>query len=526
MNLLNNLRIGARLGVGFALVSIGMLLMAAFAGWQLRLVEDNLERLADTDQAQVALASAIVESTQLRAVSARNLVLLQSADAQAAELQQVLAASGRLADAFKKLQQQLQADPLASTATQQAFAGLQALEQRYGVIASEVVRLAMAGDRAAAGNKITQDCMPILVQVTAQGAALQQALSTQVHTRVAQSKAGFAASLWWLLGVGVGLTLACVVLGLTLTRSIVQPLREAVDLASAAADGDLSRQVLTSRQDECGQLLRALERMRQGLTSLVGQVRRNSDNIATGAQQIAAGNSDLSVRTESQASSLEQTAAAMEEISGTVQNTAAHASQASRLAEDSRSVAGRAGDNVQAMVATMGQIHQASRRVSDIIATIDGIAFQTNILALNAAVEAARAGEQGRGFAVVAGEVRSLAQRSAAAAREIKALIEANVAQVDQGLNQASAAGQTMAEVVEQAQKVSALVSAIGAATAEQTSGIGQVGQAVTELDRGTQQNAALVEEAAAASESLKQQAAQLVQAVSAFRLQDAALSA
>jgi methyl-accepting chemotaxis protein len=270
---------------------------------------------------------------------------------------------------------------------------------------------------------------------------------------------------------------------------------------------------------ETAQLLTALKRMNDSLVSVVGTVRSSSDSIATGSSQISIGNQDLSQRTEEQASNLQQTAASMEELSATVRTNADTTRQAAQLADTASGAAAQGGVAVGQVVTTMAEITKASRKINDIIGVIDGIAFQTNILALNAAVEAARAGEQGRGFAVVATEVRTLAQRSAVAAKEIKALIQTSVEQVEIGSRQASDAGHTMDDIVAQVKRVTQLIGEISTATHEQTEGIGQVSDAVTQLDQVTQQNAALVEEAAAAAESLNAQAGQLVASVAVFHL-------
>jgi methyl-accepting chemotaxis protein len=307
--------------------------------------------------------------------------------------------------------------------------------------------------------------------------------------------------------------------GVILTRSIVRPIGQAVRVAQAVASGDLSTQFGNTSRDETGQLLAALKAMNEGLVNIVSTVRASSESIATGSAQIATGNADLSQRTEEQASNLQQTAASMEELNATVKNNADTARQASQLAQGASAVATKGGEVVGQVVATMEGITQSSKKIVDIISVIDGIAFQTNILALNAAVEAARAGEQGRGFAVVASEVRSLAQRSAVAAREIKTLIGDSVDRVEAGTRLVADAGTTMDDIVGQVRKVADLIAEISSATVEQTTGIGQVSDAVVQLDQVTQQNAALVEESAAAAESLKQQAQRMVEAVSVFRL-------
>ncbi|MBK4735296.1 methyl-accepting chemotaxis protein [Noviherbaspirillum pedocola] len=309
------------------------------------------------------------------------------------------------------------------------------------------------------------------------------------------------------------------VLGWLLSRSVTVPLAAAVDVAQKVASGDLTTQIEVKSSDEVGALLSALHTMNSSLLKTVSEVRMSTDTIATASSEIASGNMDLSSRTEQQASSLEETASSMEELTSTVKQNAENARQANQLAQTASDVARNSGDAVARVVETMADIDTASKKIADIITTIDGIAFQTNILALNAAVEAARAGEQGRGFAVVASEVRSLAQRSAAAAKEIKDLIHSSVEKVNAGTQQAALAGSTMNEVVSSVQRVTDMMAEITAASAEQSAGIEQVNQAVTHMDQVTQQNAALVEEAAAAAASLQEQAGSLAQAVSIFRV-------
>jgi methyl-accepting chemotaxis protein len=316
-----------------------------------------------------------------------------------------------------------------------------------------------------------------------------------------------------LLGIG---------LGLWITRSITRQLGgepdEAARVAQEIAKGNLGVNVQVRSGDEAS-LMASMKDMRDSLATIVGQVRAGSDSITTGSTQIAAGNQDLSSRTEQQASSLEETASSMEQLTSTVRQSADNAQQANQLARSASEAASRGGDVVGQVVGTMDEITASSKKIADIIGVIDGIAFQTNILALNAAVEAARAGEQGRGFAVVAGEVRTLAQRSAEAAKEIKTLIGNSVDRVEVGSRQAAEAGQAMSEIVSQVVKVTDLIGEIASAAAEQSNGIGQVNQAVTQMDQVTQQNAALVEESAAAANSLSHQAQRLAEAVSVFKL-------
>jgi methyl-accepting chemotaxis protein len=327
----------------------------------------------------------------------------------------------------------------------------------------------------------------------------------------------------WLLAL-LSLTLAVVVVSLVwrMMRKVADALTDASRIAHEVAGGNLSVEVITRRNDEIGDLFRALAAMKTSLVQTVTQVRSATDNINTASAEIASGNQDLSARTEQAASNLEETAASMEQLTSTVRQSADSARQANQLAASASEIAVRGGQVVGQVVTTMDEINHSSKKISDIIGVIDGIAFQTNILALNAAVEAARAGEQGRGFAVVAGEVRNLAQRSAEAAKEIKGLIGSSVDRVETGSRLVAEAGQTMNEIVGSVQRVSDIIGEITAASGEQSDGIGQVNVAVNQLDQMTQQNAALVEESAAAAESLKDQASRLAQVVQVFRLSSA----
>jgi len=323
--------------------------------------------------------------------------------------------------------------------------------------------------------------------------------------------------------VAVVALLAAVAIGFFITRSITLPMRRAVDVAKTVAAGDLTSRIDVNSTDETGELLAALKDMNGSLTTIVGQVRSGTETLATASNEIASGNLDLSSRTEQQAGALEETASSMEELTSTVKQNAENARQANQLAMSASNVAIRGGEVVSDVVVTMNSINESANKIVDIIGVIDGIAFQTNILALNAAVEAARAGEQGRGFAVVASEVRNLAQRSAAAAKEIKTLIGDSVEKVGQGSRLVQQAGSTMDEIVASVRRVTDIMGEITAASQEQEAGIEQINQAIGEMDSVTQQNAALVEEAAAAAQSLQEQSGQLEELVSTFRLAGAA---
>jgi methyl-accepting chemotaxis protein len=349
--------------------------------------------------------------------------------------------------------------------------------------------------------------------------ALQQEQRDSIDRTAAQIQETYQASRQLMLLLS-GLTMVLLgVIAWLLTRSITRPLARAVQAARQVADGDLTAQITVTSKDEAGQLLQALCDMTGKLAQLVSGAQDSSSAIALASREIAAGNADLSNRTESQAASLEETASSMEELTSTVQQNADNAHHANRLALEASASAQRGGAVVQQVVDTMGTIRNSSRRIAEITSVIDGIAFQTNILALNAAVEAARAGEEGRGFAVVATEVRNLAQRSAAAAKEIKTLIEASCEQVDQGGKLVDAAGNAMGEIMASVQHVAGIMGEIAAASQEQSAGIAQVNNAVASMDQITQQNAALVEEAAAAAASMEQQAAGLARAMGVFKL-------
>ncbi|MBR7986864.1 Tar ligand binding domain-containing protein [Burkholderia cenocepacia] len=358
------------------------------------------------------------------------------------------------------------------------------------------------------------------------GEALRTFQFTDAQTRFNQAESVFETmrvlSIVVLLA-GIG---AAVLSWLTLSRAIGRPIADALSHFDAIAAGDLRRPIVVGRRDEMGQMLEGLARMQRGLVDTVRTVRGGSESIATAARQIAAGNTDLSSRTEEQAAALQETASSMEQLTGTVKQNADNARQASSLAANASDIANKGNTVVGQVVGTMGEINDSSAKIADIIAIIEGIAFQTNILALNAAVEAARAGEEGRGFAVVAGEVRSLAQRSSSAAKEIKALIDASVERIRTGSTLVDEAGRTMSDVIGAVQRVTDIMGEIAAASEEQSSGIDQVARAVAQMDEVTQQNAALVEEAAAAAQSLEEQAARLRETAAVFQLDDEAARA
>ena len=400
------------------------------------------------------------------------------------------------------------------------FAEIQAVRKDYVATRDAVSAAKNAGDAAGARKLLDEHYLPASIKYQD---ALQRLASLQAseidHAEAAIQAENRNARLALVVFGAASLILGGL-LSAWLVRSITRPIQRAVDAADRIAGLDLTDTIVSHSQDETGRLLKALASMQGSLRTLVTQVRTSTDSIGIASTEIADGNMDLSSRTEEAASSLQQTAASIEQMNGTVQHSAHSARTANDLAASAADVAARGGEVVAQVVATMEQINGSSRQIADIIGVIDGIAFQTNILALNAAVEAARAGEQGRGFAVVATEVRSLAQRSAAAAKEIKSLIGASVDRVEAGTRLVADAGSTMGEVVESARRVSAIIAEIMHSATEQSQGIGQVNTAVGQLDQVTQQNAALVEESAAAAESLKLQARQLSETVQRFRIE------
>ena len=509
----NNLKIGTRLGLAFAMCVAVMLALTTTAKLGLAHVRNDVEQINKDHYVKVRLATDIKDDVSVVVLSAHKLVIAQTAAERAGDLKELGAARARIGETFKKIEALLTTD-----AARQELAKLGLARQQFLRQIDELQRLAREDDavKLRAQLDLVQPVQREYLKVLADYADAQEVRMVEagVDTNLTVDRTSTMLIVAAVIGAGVAVAAAW---GATL--SITRPINQAVRVARTVAAGDLTSRIDVTRNDETGQLLEALKAMNSSLIGIVSQVRQSSDNIATGSGQIATGNLDLSQRTEEQASNLQQTAASMEQLTSTVQNNADAARQASQLANSASEVAARGGAVVGRVVGTMEQITSASKKIADIIGVIDGIAFQTNILALNAAVEAARAGEQGRGFAVVAGEVRSLAQRSAQAAKEIKQLINDSVETVEVGSKLVADAGIKMDDIVSQVGRVTDLISEISAATLQQSSGIGQVSDAVTLLDQVTQQNAALVEESAAAAESLTQQAQQLVQAVANFTL-------
>ena len=513
-----NLRVGTRLALAFGGVFVLMAAMAGYATFRMAEMNERMGHITQGNNQQIARVNVMIDSVSQRAIALRNLTLLTDPDLKKQELDDITKAHQAYVDAEKDLLALIERFD-ASEAEKALLEAIKRSEKVTVGLMAEATELGMAGKTEEAVDFLMSKVRPrqarwIVVLQTLSG--LQTKTSEEY---VAEAGVQFVKSRNLLIGFVVAALLGGLVLAWAVTVSITRPISEAVRMARQAATGDLTARTRAQRRDEVGELLTALQAMVDNLVRVVHGVRRGSENIALGTSEIATGNNDLSQRTEKQAASLQQTAASMDQLRSTIRNNADTAREASAMADSASSAAVKGGSVVGEVVQTMAEITTASKRIADIIGTIDSIAFQTNILALNAAVEAARAGEQGRGFAVVASEVRSLAQRSAAAAKEIKGLIGASSESVERGSRLVGAAGTSMEDLVGQVSRVSRLISEISLATNEQTSGIDQVGDAVTDLDRVTQQNAALVEESAAAAESLRQQAEQLVSSVKQFTL-------
>jgi len=508
----NNLKIGARLAIAFATILLITLLVAGFgvqritalqqAGEHVATVEMEQQTLVDDWASDIRINWARTEA-QLRAVDSTYIERLKK---------EIEATSSGTAGKIKRLEELLQDDD-----GKAQLAEIRLVREAYRNKRVELAKLQSMGEDI--NGMIDSQLHPMADGYLAKLDGLRKRMASQLAQGQERNAALAQTSRILLMAAAALAVVLGAFLAWTATRSITRPVQQAVDAATAIAHGDLALQIPTGAQDETGQLLRALSDMQGRLAALVADVRRNAEGVATASAEIAQGNNDLSARTEHQASALEQTAASMEELGSTVRQNADNARAANQLAVNASTVATQGGAVVAEVVDTMKGINESSRKISDIIGVIDGIAFQTNILALNAAVEAARAGEQGRGFAVVASEVRSLAQRSADAAKEIKSLIGASVERVEQGSHLVDRAGATMTEVVSAIRRVTDIVGEISAASSEQSSGVAQVGEAVTQMDQATQQNAALVEQSAAAAASLRNQAGLLVDAVAVFKL-------
>jgi methyl-accepting chemotaxis protein len=506
-----------RLLAAFGVLCVITLCQALYVWNNIRYVEDRLavtvKKLIPQSQRVSALETTIIRAS----LETRHAMLMRTPE----KRDETLAVIGKLKERADSIEKEIEAE-LSSDEGRRRFAELTAAKNLFWTAAAAIVGPIQAGDADQSLNLLVSQVIParnvFLDKISAQQEWQSKFLETT--TAAALAKGSFTQRMVPMVAAVVLLLGA--VLAVSLARSVMRKLGgepdEAVASVKAIAEGDLIRPVAVMAGDSSS-IMAALAEMRQRLTILVSGVQQGVDSVNTAAHEIASGNADLSARTEQQAANLQQTASSMTEMTSSVRSNADNARQASQMANSASEAAQKGGAVVERVVQTMGDIQASSRKIADIIGTIDGIAFQTNILALNAAVEAARAGEAGRGFAVVASEVRSLASRSADAAREIKRLIGESVDKVSAGNELVNEAGQSMDEIVAQVRRVTDLIGEISSASEEQSRGISQVGESVNLIDQGTQQNAALVEESSAAAESLKLQAEQLAQAVAAFQV-------
>jgi methyl-accepting chemotaxis protein len=520
MGYLANMNIAKRLGVGFALVLGLTLVIATAAIWRLNAIADATRAMMAVPLAKERMMADW--HTQTFGAVRRTAAIVKSSDPSLVEFFKAdgVKTAAHTTELIKKIEPLLQGD-----AERALFNRIGELRKAYTAAKEKAVKARADGDPEMAARILSQEYMPASDAYEGKLADLvkmQQDHIDAIAHDIDNANRNSARMIGVLAGLAVLFGAVCAWL---LAGAIVRPIRQAVDVAEKVAAGDLTQHIEAKGNDETGALLRALRHMNDSLVAIVSQVRSGTDTIATASAEISAGNMDLSSRTEQQAGSLGTTASTVEELTGTVRQNADNARQASQLSIAASEIATQGGAVVDQVVQTMGAINDSSKKIVDIISVIDGIAFQTNILALNAAVEAARAGEQGRGFAVVAGEVRTLAQRSAAAAKEIKQLIVDSVSKVEDGTKLVDQAGMTMSEVVDSIRKVSDIVAEIASASGEQSTGIEQVNRAIADMDSSTQHNAALVEESAAAATALSEQADKLAEVVSLFHLDTQAVS-
>ncbi|PUA97737.1 methyl-accepting chemotaxis protein [Acidovorax sp. 107] len=512
---LSHLSVGLRLGASFGAILLITALIAATGMWRIASLQSASERVATQEIEQQTLVEDWASDIRLNWVRTEAFLKAIDRDYMDKLTTDTQATAKGMEAKVKRIEALVQGDRAKGL-----LAAIATARQAYNDKLNEIRELHRGGEPNVPAL-VDKDLRPLADKYLQSLDDLRKTMAAQLAESQADTSTLAKAS-QVLLGVGTLVAVALgALMGLTVTRSIVRPLQQGQHAAESIADGDLTHPIAASGNDETGQLLQALATMQSRLATIVGNVRYSAEGVATASAEIATGNNDLSARTEQQASALEETAASMEELGSTVRQNADNARTANQLAMSASTVAQQGGDVVAEVVDTMKGINDSSRKIADIISVIDGIAFQTNILALNAAVEAARAGEQGRGFAVVAGEVRSLAQRSAEAAKEIKGLIGTSVERVERGTALVDKAGATMTEVVSAIRRVTDIMGEISAASSEQSQGVSQVGEAITQMDQATQQNAALVEQSAAAADSLKTQAGQLVDAVAVFRLSD-----
>ncbi|TDV26797.1 methyl-accepting chemotaxis protein [Paraburkholderia caballeronis] len=516
---ITRIKIGGRLAIGFGAVLVLLLALTAVGAVQVGRINKSLSTISELNGVKQRYAINFRGSVHNRAIALRDVVLEGTDSGLQAQEDLIRKLTDEYAQSARPLDQMFAAGTDVTADERADLARIKSVEARTLPLIAKVIALRQSGDLTEADRVLLGEARPAfndwLDSINAM-IDLEEKMSRDLSVEARSIASSFTTLM---LALGVFAVLLGGFIAWTISRSVVRPITRASEIAHAVASGDLTVAIDSTSRDETGALLDALKTMRDSLSSVVTGVRAGTESVTTGAAEIAAGNIDLSSRTEEQAASLEQTAASMAQLTETVKQNADNAREANKLAMNATREAGTGHDAVQTMVATIGKIRESSGKISEINGLIEGIAFQTNILALNAAVEAARAGEQGRGFAVVAGEVRSLAQRSSAAAGEIKTLIESSVRLVEEGSRQAEGAGATMGEVRQAIAQVSDLMGEIASASEEQSRGIEQVNQAIVQMDETTQQNAAQVEEAAAAAQSLQEQAAKLKDAVNVFRV-------
>lgn len=514
MGKLTDMKIGTRLGLGFCLVLLCATMLLLLGLWRMSDLQGNSERIVNEDVAGLTAALQMREAGWSMALAIRRVATPTDSiesERENKRLQIILKDYEKSEEALSKL--------AVDAATKAKLEPVLAQRKQVMPIVEKIREHGVNGNYFDAATMLKTELAPKHDEWIASLIALAEHQQQNMKATHAQSIDSYTSARTGMIAVGV-LTLALgAIIALFITRTITGPLQKAARVADRIAGGDLSETIEPGGRDEAGQLVNALRSMQDHLANTVNRIKQGTETISVASREIASGNADLSGRTEAQAGSLEETASSMEQLTTTVKQNAENARQANQLVVSASDYAVKGGNVVGQVVDTMGSIKDSSRKVVDIIGVIDGIAFQTNILALNAAVEAARAGEQGRGFAVVAAEVRNLAQRSASAAKEIKALISDSVEKVDAGGKLVDEAGKTMDEIVNSVKRVADIMSEISAASEEQSAGIEEVNRAIAQMDEMTQQNAALVEQAAAAAQSMQEQAVRLGQAVDVFQL-------